>query len=100
MIAQPMLRRLTGETGYEPARFRIESDFSYKKKTGRHEWVRVGLGKDKQGLPVAFKHHSSGAGILTSMVAADGLVELDEQIERVAPGDMVTFIPFSGLIAG
>lgn len=100
MVAQPMLRRLAGETGYEPARFRVESDFSYKKKNGRREWVRVKLGKDKQGHPVACKHHSSGAGILTSMVAADGLVELDEQVERVNPGDMVMYIPFSGLIAG
>ena len=48
----------------------------------------------------ALKHHSSGAGILTSMVDADGLVEVPEDIVRLEIGDMVTYIPFNGLIAG
>ncbi|MEX0694265.1 MAG: gephyrin-like molybdotransferase Glp [Rhodospirillales bacterium] len=100
MIAQPMLRRLAGETGYAPARLRVQADFPYKKKSGRREWVRAGLGHDDQGRPVAFKHHSSGAGILTSMVAADGLVELDETVEHLQAGDMVTYLPFSGLLTG
>ena len=100
MIAQPMLRRLAGETRYAPARLRVQADFPYKKKTGRREWVRAGLGYDDEGRPVAIKHHSSGAGILTSMVAADGLVELDETVERLEAGDMVTYLPFSGLLTG
>ena len=41
------------------------------------------------------KFRSSGAGVLASMVAADGLVELSEDIESVAPGDVVQFLPFN-----
>jgi molybdopterin molybdotransferase len=41
------------------------------------------------------KHHSSGAGILTSMVDADGLVELPEDTETLEKGAMVDFLPFT-----
>ncbi|WNK00954.1 molybdopterin molybdotransferase MoeA [Thalassospiraceae bacterium LMO-JJ14] len=100
MVAQPMLRRLAGETGYKPTRLRVTTDFAYKKKSGRREWVRVGLGGDENGVPVAFKHHSSGAGILTSMAAADGLLEIGEDVEKLEAGASVTYIPFNGLLSG
>jgi len=60
--------------------------------------VRVEV--SNEGTVTALKHHSSGAGILTSMVDADGLVEVPEDIVRLEIGDMVTYIPFNGLIAG
>jgi molybdopterin molybdotransferase len=100
MVAQPMLRRLSGEQGFSLVRLKVVTDFAYKKKTGRREWVRVGLGADDSGSPVAFKHHSSGAGILTSMAAADGLVEIEEDVEKLEAGATVTYIPFNGLLSG
>ena len=100
MIAQPILRRLAGETGYRAARFKVATDFAYKKKTGRREWVRVALGSDDNGVPRLSKHHSSGAGILTSMSGADGLAEIGEDIERLEAGASVTYIPFNGLLSG
>ena len=98
MIAQPMLRRLNGELGYAPVRVPVAVGFDYKKKTGRREWVRVCYEYDADGSPVLAKHHSSGAGILTSMAAADGLAEISEDIKRLAAGEVVTYIPFSGLL--
>lgn len=100
MIAQPMLRRLGGEIGYRPQRFRVRTGFDYKKKSGRREWARVCLEVGEDGGPVLRKHHSSGAGILTSMAGADGLAEIGEDVERLAAGSEVDYIPFSGLIAG
>jgi len=98
MVAQPMLRRISGETGYAPVRLRVATDFDYKKKSGRREWVRVALGMSADGAAVVSKHHSSGAGILTSMAAADGLAEISEDVERLEAGAMVTYIPFNGLL--
>ena len=100
MIAQPVLRRLSGETGYQPNRFPVVSGFDYKKKPNRREWVRVRVEVSNEGTVTALKHHSSGAGKLTSMVDAEGLVEVPEDIVRLEIGDMVTYIPFNGLIAG
>ncbi len=100
MIAQPVVRRLAGESGYGPARFSVRTDFDYKKKSGRREWVRVRYETDADGGAVLRKHHSSGAGILTSMVDADGLAEIEEDIERLVAGTAVPFIPFRGLLEG
>ena len=44
------------------------------------------------------KFHSSGAGILTSMVEADGLVELPEETESLEKGALVDFLPFKGVM--
>jgi molybdopterin molybdotransferase len=38
-----------------------------------------------------------GAGILTSLVDSDGLIELAEDTADVAPGTRVEFLPFSEL---
>lgn len=100
MIAQPVLRRLSGEILYQPNRFPVVAGFDYKKKSGRREWVRVRVQNADDGTVTALKHHSSGAGILTSMVDADGLVEVPEDVVRLNAGEIVTYIPFNGLIAG
>ena len=100
MVAQPMLRKLAGEVGYTPTRVRVATDFDYKKKSGRREWVRASLKQNADGQSIATKHHSSGAGILTSMVGADGLVEIEEDVTRLDAGTEVTYLPFSGLLAG
>ena len=39
-----------------------------------------------------------GAGLLSSLVETDGLVELEEHVTAVAPGDAVAFLPFSELL--
>ena len=47
---------------------------------------------------VAHKHPQDGAGILTSLTESDGMVELPEDMERLAEGEPVGFVPFSGWI--
>jgi molybdopterin molybdotransferase len=41
------------------------------------------------------KFPRQGAGILTSMVESDGLVELGEDVTHLKPGETVDFLPFS-----
>ena len=50
------------------------------------------------GAPVARKFPRDGAGILTSMVQSDGLVELPEELTELAPGTMVDYLPFSEIV--
>ncbi len=95
VIARSVLLMLMGASETRAPRYPVTADFNYKKKMGRREWVRVSLSETvESGLSVR-KFCSSGAGILTSMVAADGLVELSEDIDSVASGDVVQFLPFS-----
>jgi molybdopterin molybdotransferase len=96
-IARPMILRLGGCHEVAPNVFRVRADFSHKKKTGRREWVRARLVADGDGRMVDAKFPRQGAGILSSMVDADGLVELPEDMDRLEAGTVVDFLPFSEL---
>ncbi|MGF1639371.1 MAG: gephyrin-like molybdotransferase Glp [Rhodospirillales bacterium] len=93
-VARPVILRLGGCTELEPHLFRVPADFAHRKKTGRREWVRARLAADGDGRLVARKFGRDGAGILSSMVEADGLVELPEDLARLEPGTLVDFLPF------
>ena len=94
-IARPILLRLMGAAEEPPALFPLRAGFTYKKKAGRREYVRATLTRAADGVLTAVKHPRDGAGILSSMVESDGLVELPEEITRVEPGMIVEFLPFS-----
>lgn len=94
-IARPILLRLMGAAEEAPALFPLRAGFTYKKKVGRREYVRATLARAADGVLTAVKHPRDGAGILSSMVESDGLVELPEEITRVEPGMIVDFLPFS-----
>ena len=94
VLARPLLLRLGGATDIAAPRYAVKAGFDYKKKTGRREWVRARLEAGADGL-VARKFRSGGSGILTSMVFADGLVELTEARGDVREGDSVDFLPFN-----
>jgi molybdopterin molybdotransferase len=94
-LARPALLRLAGGREISPTTFRVRADFGYKKKSGRREWVRCRLVPGPDGQAMARKFPREGAGILTSLVESDGLVELPEDLTRLEPGAMVDFLPFS-----
>lgn len=94
-FARPALLLLGGCQEIEPSFFRIPVDFTYKKKPNRREWLRVTLVQGPDGGLQARKFPRDGAGILSSMVGADGLVELPEDLTHLEPGTMVDFLPFS-----
>ena len=94
-FARPLVLRLSGATEVEPRLFRVRAAFDHTKKPERREWVRARLGEAVDGTIEAYKFERQGAGILSSMVDADGLVELPEEATRVVAGSIVDFLPFS-----
>jgi molybdopterin molybdotransferase len=94
-FARPAILRLGGTRETEPNSYRVRVGFPVKKKLGRREWLRVRLERDTDGAPVVRKFPRDGAGILTSMVDSDGLVELPEELTSLEAGTMVDFLPFS-----
>jgi molybdopterin molybdotransferase len=93
-VARPMLAALAGATVEAPPSPRARAAFSYRKKAGRREYVRVRIEAGPDGEPVAHKHGVEGAGILTSLTETSGLAELDEAVTSVAPGDSVKYLPY------
>lgn len=94
-VARPLIQRLAGAAVTAPALFQVRAGFDYKKKLNRREYVRVRLESDAPARHVARKYERDGAGILSSMVFADGLVELSETITAIQEGDLVDYLPFS-----
>ncbi len=94
-VARPLILRLAGAAATAPRHYPVRADFDYRKKRDRREFVRVTLTDGADGMPVAAKFPRDGAGILSSMVEADGLVELAEEVTQLARGTVVPFLPFS-----
>ena len=94
-IVRPLILRLMGGRDAPPHTFRVRAGFDHKKKKDRREWIRAHLEEDGAGGLTARKFPREGAGILSSLVAADGLIELPEDLTRLEAGAMVDFLPFS-----
>jgi molybdopterin molybdotransferase len=93
-IARPLIAALAGAPVEAQPTLRVQAAFSYRKKAGRREYVRVRLVTGPDGAPQAHKHGTEGAGILTSLTETSGLAELIEPVTAVAPGDMVGYLPY------
>jgi len=96
-VVRPLIARLMGETWEKPTAFPVRAAFAYRKKAGRREYVRVRLIPAADGAMEAHKHAQEGAGILSSLTATHGLVEVPEAVTAVAPGDTVGFLPYDAL---
>jgi len=96
-LARPLLMRLAGAEDQGLPRFAATADFSYRKKAGRREYVRVTLATG-DGPTRARKFPREGAGLLTSLTESHGFVELPEATTAVAPGDAITVLPFAGML--
>ena len=94
-LARPALLRLAGATDLDPHLYKVQAGFDHAKKPARREYVRVRLATSEDGTLIAHKFPREGAGILTSMVEADGLVELSEDTTQLTVGTMVDFLPFT-----
>jgi molybdopterin molybdotransferase len=96
-VARPAILALSGALPQPSMATPIRAAFSYRKKAGRREYVRASLRKAQDGTVEAVKFPREGAGLLSSLVETDGLVELSETATSVAPGEIVAFLPYSSL---
>jgi molybdopterin molybdotransferase len=91
----PVLCRLAGMAWLEPPRWPLPAAFNIDtRKTGRREFFRGWLEKE-DGHCTVHKYARDGSGLISSLRAASGLIEIEEQVESVSPGQPVSFIPFS-----
>ncbi len=96
-VVRPTVLALAGTTPLRLVPTPLRSAFAYKKRSGRREYVRVSLRDGGDGSPEAVKFPREGAGLLSSLVATDGLVELEEDVTRVEPGQTVGFLAYAAL---
>lgn len=97
-VVRPTVLALAGAMQQKLAPMPLRAAFSYTKKSGRREYVRVNLRRGDDGTLEAIKFPREGAGLLSSLVETDGLVELGEDITLVEPGAIVGFLAYANLV--
>ena len=97
-IVRPMLLRLAGAAPEPLMALPVRAAFSYRKKEGRREYVRVSLKPAAGGGYEAIKYRQDGAGVISSMTETDGLVELPEDVTSVEPGASVGYLSYATIM--
>lgn len=97
-VVRPVLDRLAGALPQAPLSLPVALAFDYRKKLGRREFVRVNLESRADGCLMARQFPKIGAGVITSLTEADGLVVLSEEWSTVTVGTLVPFVPFASLL--
>jgi molybdopterin molybdotransferase len=86
---RPSILKMRGYTNIFRRAVRAEMTESFTKKEGLKYFLRARV-EVRDGRYVAALTGEQGSGILKSMVLANGLVVLPEDIASVRPGDEVT----------
>ena len=97
-VARPAIFALAGTEWRKPLGVPVRAGFTYRKKSGRREYVRANLRRAEDGALEAVKFPREGAGLLSSLIDTDGLVELSEDITSIAPGQTVGFMAYASLL--
>ncbi|KJE35369.1 molybdopterin biosynthesis protein [Thalassospira sp. HJ] len=99
LYVMPLLRHAMGadRSRLAPTRIPVRSGFDFKRMTGRREWLRARLVQNDDGEFEAIAFASTSSGMLSSMVWAEGLIEVPEDCGQVSKGDQVLYLPLHGL---
>lgn len=84
---------MQGRTDAGPRRYPVRAGFDYHAKQ-RHEYVRVRLHTEHDGMPVAETFPRQGSDVLSSVAWVDGLAEITEN-SAVHAGETVSFLLFA-----
>ncbi|PRY64162.1 molybdopterin molybdotransferase [Vreelandella songnenensis] len=91
----PLLRALEGQTPSLPSRLTAIADTALKSRLARTDFLRGVYHCDAQGVLHVRDTGAQGSGILTSMVAANCLIELGDDQPGAQPGEAVCIQPLA-----
>jgi len=93
LLIKPLIAKLAGGIDFDPFIIKLPSDFDHEKRAGRAEYLRAKV-VNKDNNSYIRLHGRKGAGVISSLTGADGLVEIPLESENISKGDLLTFIPF------
>ncbi|WP_447555143.1 molybdopterin molybdotransferase MoeA [Vreelandella sp. EE22] len=91
----PLLKRLQGQVAHPPKRLRAVLETPLEGRLARTDLIRGVYRCDVHGTLHVRTTGAQGSGMLTSMVTANCLIELDADQDAAAPGDIVLIQPLS-----
>ena len=97
-FVHPALRKMMGQPGWQPNKMTAIAEATIKSRAGRIDYSRGVYRINDQGELVVQSTGAQGSGILTSMVQANCLIEIQEQYSQIEAGDRVLIQPFSDLL--
>ena len=87
-----MIIKLAGGVNLNPLSMKLPSGFTHNKKTGRAEYLRAKIINENAKTFITI-HGRKGAGVISSLTGADGLVEIPINSEKISKGDFLKFYP-------
>ncbi|MGR3814074.1 MAG: molybdopterin-binding protein [Cognatishimia activa] len=90
ILARPVMRLMAGQSWDIPQGLMLPAAFTKSKKAGRREYLRARV---RQGQVEVFP--SEGSGRISSLSWAEGLVELSDEAQDIAPGTPVRYISYA-----
>ncbi|MEY4426641.1 MAG: hypothetical protein RL535_939 [Pseudomonadota bacterium] len=97
-FVKPALLRMMGSTAASLPLLKAHSTEFIRKKPGRTEYQRGIVSTSANGALQVKTTGNQGSGVLSSMVAANGLIVLHHDQHDVTVGDMVDVMMFDGVI--
>ncbi len=93
LFARPFIQKMQGISKYQNPSFLVQANFDWTKPKNRREFVRVQL--DNSTLPAGAKlYPKQGSDVISSLVWADGLLEIPENI-TFSQGKILNFFPLN-----
>jgi len=94
-LVRPAMLKMGGHRSYGRPVVQAAFQEKFSKRTDRRHFLRGILSRENDVLTVRTTG-DQGSGILTSMVKANGLIDVPEEVERLSPGDIVNVQVLSG----
>ncbi len=91
----PLLQRLQGQPPSSPRRLTAIAQAPLKSRLNRTDFIRGIYSSDAQGVLHVQSTGAQGSGMLTSMVAANCLIELGDDRDGAQPGEAVCIQPLT-----
>ena len=94
LLIKPAIEKISGSNFKKPFYVFLPSGFEHEKKIGRTEFIRCKI-VTKDNTSKIFIHGRRGAGVISSLTGADGLVEIPDEVSSVKENQLLKFLPFS-----
>ncbi|SSC08323.1 molybdopterin molybdotransferase MoeA [bacterium endosymbiont of Bathymodiolus sp. 5 South] len=96
LFARPFIKKMQGASNYLNIPFKVAANFDWHRAKPRREFVRVRLGRTITLMQVN-QYPKQGSDVLSSMVWADGLVEIPEE-KTFKQGEILNFYPLNEMM--
>ncbi|ABL02431.1 molybdopterin molybdochelatase [Candidatus Ruthia magnifica str. Cm (Calyptogena magnifica)] len=97
LFARPFIKKMQGASHYLNTTFKTQANFDWHKPKPRREFIRARL--DHTTFPTkANLYPKQGSDVLSSMVWADGLIEVPEKI-TFKRGKVLNFYPLNEMLS-